>query len=195
MEPSAERPTQPTPTPGQSQQAPSASAQPDSTGDRGSAGPSASAGEADTERSSSNTKDTDQSPTGQAEQAAAGEGSSRDAPSADAGSQQAAGPQIDQRLYGTWQATDVSAPVGEVRIRLIFARQGTVDIAAWSELPLVGQVRDKQAPLVATGPNKLHSDAIRDGTTVQYRFTDAGQLVIEYGDGKTVTFTRQDESK
>ena len=89
---------------------------------------------------------------------------------------------------GTWVAEDVDSKVGEVKIRLVFREEGPVKIVAWSELPLVGKVRDKKAPYEVHG-NKITSQAIRGGTTVKYWF-DGGQLVIEYEDGKTVRFHR-----
>ena len=96
--------------------------------------------------------------------------------------------QVD-RLYGTWVAENVNTDSGDVRIRLTFREDGPVKIAAWSELPLIGQVRDKTAPFEVHG-NTITSDAIRGGTTVHYRF-DQGDLIIEDEDGKTVRFTRQ----
>ncbi|HEV7299919.1 MAG TPA: hypothetical protein VGN72_11190 [Tepidisphaeraceae bacterium] len=95
-----------------------------------------------------------------------------------------------QRLYGTWEAENVEAPIGDVRVRLTFKEEGPVRIAAWSELPLVGQVRDKKGPYEVQG-NKITSEAIRGGTTVQYRFDGDDVLVIEYTEGKSVRFHRQ----
>jgi hypothetical protein len=98
----------------------------------------------------------------------------------------ASGP--SEKLYGTWVADDVDAKMGEVKIRLVFKEEGPVRIAAWSDIPFVGQVRDRTAPYEVHG-NTISSDAIRGGTTVKYWF-DGGQLVIEYKDGKTVHFRR-----
>lgn len=91
-----------------------------------------------------------------------------------------------ERLYGTWVAEDVDAKMGQVKIRLVFREEGPVKIAAWSELPFVGQVRDKTAPYEVNG-NTISSEAIRGGTTVKYWF-DGEDLIIEYKDGKTVRF-------
>ena len=93
-----------------------------------------------------------------------------------------------ERLYGTWVAEDVDVKIGQVKIRLVFKKEGPVKIAAWSDMPFVGQVRDRSAPYEVHG-NKISSDAIRGGTTVTYRF-DGDDLVIEYQDGKTVRFHR-----
>jgi hypothetical protein len=97
--------------------------------------------------------------------------------------------QPPDRLFGTWVARDVDAAMGEVKIKLVFRREGPMSLMAWSDIPLVGQVRDKEAPFEATA-NTIHSDAIRGGTTVNYHINDQGQLIIEYRDGKTVTFSR-----
>lgn len=92
------------------------------------------------------------------------------------------------RLYGTWVAQGVDAKMGDVKIKLTFNKDGPVRILAWSDLPFVGQVRDKRAPYEIHG-NTISSEALRGGTTVKYRF-DNGDLIIEYKDGKTIRFTR-----
>lgn len=94
-----------------------------------------------------------------------------------------------RRLYGTWVAQNVDASMGQVDIRLVFREEGSVKILAWSDLPFVGQVRNKTAPFEIRD-HTIHSEAIRGGTSVQYWFTNQGQLVIQYADGKTVTFRR-----
>jgi hypothetical protein len=93
-----------------------------------------------------------------------------------------------EKLYGTWVANDIDAKLGEVKIKLVFKQEGPVKILAWSDLPFVGQVRDKSAPYEATS-DTISSDAIRGGTSVKYWFA-GDQLVIQYGDGKTVKFRR-----
>lgn len=93
-----------------------------------------------------------------------------------------------ERLHGTWVAEDVDVKMGQVKIRLVFKEDGPVKIAAWSDIPFVGQVRDKTAPYEVDG-NTISSEAIRGGTTVNYRF-DGDDLIIEYKDGKTVRFHR-----
>ncbi|HEV7300654.1 MAG TPA: hypothetical protein VGN72_14915 [Tepidisphaeraceae bacterium] len=95
-----------------------------------------------------------------------------------------------ERLYGTWEAENVDSPIGQVKVRLTFKVEGPVRIADWSELPLVGQVRDKKGPYEVRG-NKITSDAIRGGTNVQFHFDGDDVLVIEYRDDKTVRFHRQ----
>lgn len=92
------------------------------------------------------------------------------------------------QLYGTWVAQDVDAKLGDVKLRVTFRKDGPVRILAWSQLPFVGQVRDKQAAYEIHG-NTITSDALRGGTSVNYRF-DNGDLLIEYKDGKTIRFTR-----
>ena len=117
-------------------------------------------------------------------------GAATSAPTTTRAAQGSAGQsQPADRLFGTWVARDVDAAMGEVKIKLVFRRKGPMSLMAWSDLPLVGQVRDKEAPFEATA-NTIHSDAIRGGTTVNYHINDQGQLVIEYRDGKTVTFSR-----
>ena len=103
--------------------------------------------------------------------------------------QAAQAPSQHDRLYGTWVARNVDAKMGEVKIQLTFKEDGPVKILAWSDLPFVGQVRDKKAPYEVHG-NTISSDAIRGGTSVKYHF-DGDDLIIEYGDGKTVLFKRQ----
>ena len=62
-------------------------------------------------------------------------------------------------------------------------------LAAWSDIPFVGQVRDRTAPYEVHG-NVISSEAIRGGTTVEYWF-DEDDLIIKYREGKTVRFRRQ----
>ena len=110
-------------------------------------------------------------------------------PAANAGNAgNAANEGAPERLYGTWVAEDVDVKMGQVKIRLTFKEDGPVKIAAWSDIPFVGQVRDKTAPYEVNG-NTISSEAIRGGTTVNYRF-DGDDLIIEYKDGKTVRFHR-----
>lgn len=102
-----------------------------------------------------------------------------------------AGQENPDRLYGTWVAQNVQAPMGQVDIRLSFQEQGPVRILAWSELPLVGQVRSKTAPYKIQD-HTLVSEAIRGGTSVKYWFTPQGQLVIQYQDGQRIVFERKE---
>src|SRR5687767_1432087 len=76
-----------------------------------------------------------------------------------------AAPDPSEKLYGTWVADDVDAKMGQVKIRLVFKEDGPVRIAAWSDIPFVGQVRDRTAPYEVHG-NTISSEAIRGGTTV-----------------------------
>lgn len=94
---------------------------------------------------------------------------------------------IPDRLLGTWTAQDVDADLGQVDIKLTFRQEGNLRLLAWSDIPLVGQVKNKSAPYQVKG-NVISSEAIRGGTSVEFRFNDVGQLVIEYTDGKTVVF-------
>lgn len=100
----------------------------------------------------------------------------------------AAGP--PERLFGTWVAHDVATSAGPVKVQVTFRQEGPVRIIAWSELPLIGQVRETKGPYEVNG-HTITSEAIRGGTSVQYWFQDDGQLVIKYADGKTVAFHRQ----
>jgi hypothetical protein len=93
------------------------------------------------------------------------------------------------RLYGTWLARDVDTKMGEVNIELTFREEGPMKPAAWSDIPIVGQVRDKTAPYDVQG-NVISSDAIRGGTSVEYSF-DGDGLIIRYREGKTVRFKRR----
>jgi hypothetical protein len=97
--------------------------------------------------------------------------------------------QQHERLYGTWVARDVDVSMGEVKIELTFAEEGPVRILAWSDLPFVGQVRNKKGPYDIQG-NTISSSAIRGGTSVDYRF-EGKDLIIAYKDGKTVRFQRK----
>ncbi len=96
---------------------------------------------------------------------------------------------LEEKLYGTWVARDVDAKLGDVKIKLTFRREGPMKLAAWSDIPFVGQVRDKKAPFEVHG-DVISSSAIRGGISVKYWF-DGEQLVIRYKEGKTVHFTRQ----
>ena len=96
---------------------------------------------------------------------------------------------MEDRLYGTWLARDVDTKMGEVKIKLTFRKDGPIKLAAWSDIPFVGQVRDKTAPYDVQG-NVISSDAIRGGTSVEYSFAGA-DLIIKYKEGKTVRFKRR----
>lgn len=93
-----------------------------------------------------------------------------------------------QRLHGAWVAHDVDTKLGDVKIKLVFHDEGPVKILAWSDLPLVGQVRNKSAPY-AVHDHTISSEALRGGTSVKYWFDDQGHLIIQYNDGKTVQFS------
>jgi len=96
---------------------------------------------------------------------------------------------MEDKLMGTWIAKDVDAKIGEVKIKLTFRKEGQMKLAAWSDIPFAGQVRDKTAPYEVHG-DVISSDAIRGGTSVTYWF-EGEQLVIRYKAGKTVRFDRQ----
>ena len=95
----------------------------------------------------------------------------------------------EERLYGTWVARDVDTKMGEVMVKLTFREDGPMKLAAWSDIPFVGQVRDKTAGYEVRG-NVISSEAIRGGTSVEYSF-DEDDLIIRYKEGKTVRFKRQ----
>ena len=96
---------------------------------------------------------------------------------------------LEQKLYGTWVAEDVDVSMGQVKIKLTFKEEGPMKLAAWSDIPFAGQVRDKTAPYEVDG-SVISSDAIRGGTSVEYWF-EGEELVIKYREGKTVRFNRQ----
>jgi len=96
---------------------------------------------------------------------------------------------LEERLHGTWIARDVDTKMGEVKIKLTFREEGPMKLAAWSDIPFVGQVRDKTAEYEVNG-NVISSKAIRGGTSVEYSF-DGDDLIIKYKEGKTVRFKRQ----
>jgi hypothetical protein len=96
---------------------------------------------------------------------------------------------LEQKLYGTWIANDVDAKLGQVKVKLTFRQEGPMKLAAWSDIPFVGQVRDKTATYEVNG-NVISSGAIRGGTSVEYWF-EGDDLIIRYKDGKTVRFDRQ----
>ena len=95
----------------------------------------------------------------------------------------------EERLHGTWFAKDVDAKMGEVDIKLTFREEGPMKLAAWSDVPFAGQVRDKTGSYDVQG-NVISSDAIRGGTSVEFSF-DGDDLIIKYKDGKSVRFKRQ----
>ena len=98
---------------------------------------------------------------------------------------------MEDKLMGTWIAEDVDAKLGQVKIKLTFRKEGPMKLAAWSDIPFVGQVRDKAAPYEVHG-DVISSDVIRGGTSVTYWF-EGDQLVIRYKEGKTVAFHRDQE--
>ena len=99
-------------------------------------------------------------------------------------------PNAPDKLFGTWVSIGtVDAPVGRANIRVTFNEEGPARVVAWSTLPLVGEVKDTKGPYRVEG-NKIISDAIQGGSTVQYRF-EGDNLVIQYEDGKTLKFKRQ----
>ena len=96
---------------------------------------------------------------------------------------------LEQKLNGVWVAEDVDVAVGNVKVRLTFREEGPMKLAAWSDIPFAGQVRDKTAPYEVHG-NVISSEAIRGGTSVEYWFEN-DDLIIKYREGKTVRFRRQ----
>ncbi len=94
----------------------------------------------------------------------------------------------EQQLVGTWVANDVDVKMGQVKIKLTFHEAGGMKLAAWSDIPFVGQVRDKKGAYEVHG-NVISSEAIRGGTSVIFWFEN-DDLLIQYKDGKTVRFHR-----
>jgi len=95
---------------------------------------------------------------------------------------------MEDKLMGSWIAHDVDVKIGQVKIKLTFRKEGQMKLAAWSDIPFAGQVRDKTAPYEVNG-DVISSAAIRDGTSVNYWF-EGEQLIIRYKEGKTVAFHR-----
>lgn len=95
----------------------------------------------------------------------------------------------EQQLLGIWVANDVDAKIGEVKIKLTFLEYDGMKLAAWSDIPFVGQVRDKKGSYEVQG-NIVSSEAIRGGTSVEFWFEDE-DLIIKYKDGKTVRFHKE----
>jgi len=95
---------------------------------------------------------------------------------------------MEDKLMGSWIAQDVDAKIGELKIKLTFRKEGQMKLAAWSDIPFAGQVRDKTAPYEVNG-DVISSEAIRGGTSVTYSF-EGEQLIIRYQEGKTIAFHR-----
>jgi len=94
----------------------------------------------------------------------------------------------EQKLLGTWVAEDVDAKIGSVKIKLTFRQENSMKLAAWSDIPFVGQMRDKTSSYEVNG-NVISASAIGDGTSVEYWF-DGDDLMIKYKEGKTIRFHR-----
>lgn len=92
------------------------------------------------------------------------------------------------RLYGTWVANDVDAKIGSLKVKLTFHQDGPMKLVAWSDIPFVGEVRNKTCPYQVHG-DIISSQAIRGGTSVHYHF-DGDDLIIRYEAGKTIRFHR-----
>lgn len=98
---------------------------------------------------------------------------------------------VRETLSGTWLAEDVSAPVGDVKIRLRFREDGPVRLIAISELPFGGEVKDTESPYhVEDG--KIIAPEIGDGVSMPYYFED-DRLVLEYKPGQTVRLRKVEE--
>lgn len=115
-------------------------------------------------------------------------------PSAEQGEQSAT---VDsatpEHLYGTWKALNADVPqTGDADIKLVFKKSGQVHFLAWSDILLVGQVRNKTAPYHIE-ESRLVSDAIPGDTSLKYHFTDSGKLVLQYNDGNSITFHKVDD--
>lgn len=109
-------------------------------------------------------------------------------PDVDRGTTVEPGP--DDKLYGAWIANDVDSKMGEVKIKLVFRRVGTMRLLAWSDIPFVGKVEDLKGPYEVQG-DTISSEAIRGGTTAKYSF-DGEQLLLQFEDGKVVRFHREE---
>lgn len=91
-------------------------------------------------------------------------------------------------LTGTWLAENVSAPVGDVKVRLRFREDGPVKLIAISELPFVGEVKNTESPYSVEG-GKIVAPEIRGGVSMPYHF-EGDELVLEYKPGQTVRFRK-----
>jgi hypothetical protein len=76
--------------------------------------------------------------------------------------------------------------MGEVDIRLTFRREKKAALLAWSDIPLVGQVRDLKGSFSVHG-DTISSEAIRDGKEATFSF-ESDQLVLRFKSGKVVRF-------
>jgi hypothetical protein len=94
-----------------------------------------------------------------------------------------------EQLYGTWTAKDVDVKMGEVKIRLTFRREKKATLLAWSDIPLVGQCRDRKESFSVHG-DTISSEAIRDGKKARFSF-ESDQLVLRFKSGKVVRFDRE----
>ncbi|HPF14808.1 MAG: hypothetical protein H6830_07075 [Planctomycetes bacterium] len=73
----------------------------------------------------------------------------------------------EERLQGTWVAKGVDVSMGEITIQWTFRNEGGMKLAAWSDTPFVGQVRDRKGSYEILG-SVLSSQAIRGGTSVEF---------------------------
>jgi hypothetical protein len=92
-------------------------------------------------------------------------------------------------LTGRWRAEGVDAPMGDVAIELGFAENGKVSIEAWSDLPLVGQVRDKVRSYELRD-GKVVSRDLRGGVKMPVEFEGQDVMILEYTEGESVRFRR-----
>lgn len=96
----------------------------------------------------------------------------------------------EAKLYGTWISDKVESPLGPIKNRVTFHKEGDVSICTWSVLPFLEgkELRSTQGPFKVEG-DTITSDSIEGGTKVQFHF-EGDDLVIRYGSGKTVHLHR-----
>lgn len=96
----------------------------------------------------------------------------------------------EEKLYGTWISDKVESPLGPIKNRVTFHKEGEVSICTWSVLPFLEgkELRTTKGPFKVEG-DTITSNSIEGGTKVQYHF-EGDDLVIRYGNGKTVRLHR-----
>ena len=93
-------------------------------------------------------------------------------------------------LTGTWVARDVPTKLGAVKIELTLRENGGAKVVAWSQGPLVAELRNKEGEYHVAGQT-LECQLLKTGSC-QYQFDDAGHLLLQMPEGRTVQFERPD---
>jgi len=93
-------------------------------------------------------------------------------------------------LTGTWVARDVPTKLGAVKIELTLRENGGAKVVAWSQGPLVAELRNKEGEY-HVARQTLEFQLLKTGSC-QYQFDDAGHLLLQMPEGRTVQFERPD---